>query len=95
MTKSVSVTARLDDALLAALDTHAKELDRSRSWVIEKALKDYLERDAAFLAAIEEGIAEADAGLCIPHEEAMRQLDENLARWARFHAFEREKNAAE
>jgi transposase len=43
MVANTVITLRMDNALKAQVDTVAKELGRSRAWVINKALVDYIE----------------------------------------------------
>jgi transposase len=43
MVANTVITLRMDNALKAQVDTVAKELGRSRAWVINKALADYIE----------------------------------------------------
>ena len=43
MAANTVITLRMDNALKDQVDTVAKELGRSRAWVINKALVDYME----------------------------------------------------
>ena len=43
MVANTVITLRMDNALKAQVDAVAKELGRSRAWVINKALVDYIE----------------------------------------------------
>ncbi len=43
MVANTVITFRMDNALKDQVDTVAKELGRSRAWVINKALVDYIE----------------------------------------------------
>ena len=43
MVANTVITLRMDNALKAQVDTVARELGRSRAWVINKALVDYME----------------------------------------------------
>jgi predicted transcriptional regulator len=62
---SIRIPPELNDQLAAL----AASFDRSKSWVIERAIRDYLAVQAWQLAAIEEGIAAADAGRVVAHED--------------------------
>jgi predicted transcriptional regulator len=53
------------------LNKVAAALDRPKSWLIEQAINDYVKLQKWQVAAIEEGIRQADAGNLIPHEEAI------------------------
>jgi predicted transcriptional regulator len=60
MTKSVPVSVRLPPELNNDVTAIAAALDRSKSWVIEQAVKDYVALQALQLAEIDEGIRDAD-----------------------------------
>jgi len=79
MTKSTPVSVRLQPALNDQVAAIADALDRPKSWVIEQAVKDYVALEDWRRAAIEEGIAAADAGRVTVHEEVaawVRSWDE-------------------
>lgn len=57
-----TVTARIDENIKAQLEKLAKATDRSRSWLISDAIRRYVEEEAWQIAAIEEGVRQADAG---------------------------------
>jgi predicted transcriptional regulator len=68
-------TFRVDAALKAEFDAVAKATDRTAEELLQSLMLDYLqdrerqEYDAWFIAEVTAGIAEADAGDVIPHEE--------------------------
>lgn len=80
MTKSNVVTTRLDPATTEALETLAKELDRSRAWIVAKAVERYVAEELEFIAFIKEGEADLDAGRTISHEELVREIVERRAK---------------
>ncbi len=53
----------------------AETMERSKSWVIEKALEEYLAAQAWQVAEIKEGIAEADSGRLVAHEAVSAWVD--------------------
>jgi len=57
-----TVTARIDEATQNSLDRLAKSTDRSRSWLVADAIRRYVEEESWQIAAIEEGVRQADAG---------------------------------
>ncbi len=57
-----STSFRTDPDTLSVLDAIAKDMGRSRNWVLNKAVKDFIERQAWFRSRIEEGIRAADNG---------------------------------
>ena len=68
MSRGQPVSVRLEPALQEKLGALATALDRPRSWVIEQAVAAYVEQQAWQLAAIDAGIAAADAGRVVPHD---------------------------
>jgi len=71
MPKTAPVSVRLDPAPNAQLDYIATTLDRPKSWVIAEAVRELVAVQEWQLAAIDEGIRQADAGRMVPHEEVM------------------------
>ena len=60
--ETVPVTGRIDKAISERLDALAKSTARSRSFLIAEAVKAYVKDQAWQIAAIEEGIEDADQG---------------------------------
>ena len=75
VSKSSHVSLRIRPDLSERIGTLAATLERSKSWVIEKALEDYLAVQAWQIAEVKEGIAEADAGRLVPHEKVAAWVD--------------------
>jgi predicted transcriptional regulator len=71
MVKPTPISVRLQPELNDQVTAIAVSLDRSKSWVIEQAVKDYVALQAWQLAAIDEGIQAADAGQVVPHEDVV------------------------
>jgi RHH-type rel operon transcriptional repressor/antitoxin RelB len=57
-----NVTIRLDGALKKTLDKLARATGRSRAFLAQDALRQYLEEQAWQVAEIQKAIKEADAG---------------------------------
>ena len=70
---------RIEDTLLERVDQMAQLQERSRAWVINHAIAQYLDYEEWFLRAIEEGIAQADAGQLISHETVKQKWKEKIA----------------
>lgn len=66
---TAAFTIRLDDETLAKLDALAADTDRSRNWLVAKAIQDYVELNAWQIQRIKKGIAEADRGEFATDEE--------------------------
>jgi predicted transcriptional regulator len=78
MTKVTSV--RLEDGLSDALDQLAVSMDRPRTWLIEQAIKRYIEEQSWQVGAIREALAEYRTGAAeiTPHEQVMSKLKDKL-----------------
>lgn len=78
MNRPAAITARVDAATADKLDRLAEELDRSRSWLIAKAVQEYVERETEFREMIR--VAEEDfaAGRVHTQEEMEAWLEEQL-----------------
>lgn len=71
-----SITITVKDENITKLDVLADSQDRSRSWLVNEAIENYLEHQAWMDRETEAAIAEIEAGgEMIPHAEAMRRLD--------------------
>jgi predicted transcriptional regulator len=71
VSKSLPVSVRLAPELNQQVADIAAALDRPKSWVIEQAIKDFVAVQAWHLAAIDEGIQDADAGRVAPHDDVV------------------------
>lgn len=69
------VSLRLPDELIAAYDKLARLLERPRSWVMLRALRDYLETEGADLERDAESLAEFDRGEGMPFEDTLREIE--------------------
>ncbi|MCA3628290.1 MAG: ribbon-helix-helix protein, CopG family [Methylobacterium sp.] len=58
-----------DDTKLEALDKLAQSMDRSRNWIVNRAIDRYLAEQAWQIEKIERGIAQADRGEFASEEE--------------------------
>lgn len=74
MTERATVTFHTSPETKARLDKLATITRRSKSFLTNEAVERYLAAEEAFIAAVEEGIAEADSGSLIPHVEASAYL---------------------
>jgi len=69
MSKTAVITARLDAETLAALDALALTRERSRAWLVAKAIKRFVEQETAFDAFIQEGDDAIDRGDYLTQEQ--------------------------
>jgi len=70
MTDSTTLTVRLNPRVKKRLEAVAASVRRSKSFLAAEAIEEFLAVQEWQIAAIKEGIAAADRGGLIPHEEA-------------------------
>jgi predicted transcriptional regulator len=80
---SSHVSLRLPNDLIAAFDKLASMLDRTRSWVMLRALRQYLEDEGAEIIDDTERLVELDRGETVPAEEVQRRIAEIIAKAAK------------
>ena len=74
---SISITIK--DSNATKLERLAEAMDRSRSWVVNEALEQYLEHQDWMDRKTEEVIADIDAGAKLtPHGEVFARLDAEM-----------------
>jgi predicted transcriptional regulator len=64
-----TVTTRIDEETRSRLDQLAKATDRSRSWLVADAIRRYVSEEGWQVAAVEEGVQQAEAGDFATEEE--------------------------
>jgi predicted transcriptional regulator len=69
MSRSAVITTRVDYETLDALDKIAARTERTRAWIVAKALRHYVEEEKAFQAFVQEGLDELDRGEFYTQEE--------------------------
>ena len=75
MAKQNVITARIDDEAVAALDRLAKELDRSRAWIVAAAVERFVKEELEFVHAVLEGEADVAAGRVRTQEDMEAMFD--------------------
>lgn len=80
MKNSAVISARIDTDTLALVDKVSSAHGRSRAWFAARAIQKMAEREAEFLAFVQEGIDSADRGELIPHEEVVDRLESKIAK---------------
>jgi len=66
---SLSTSIRLDQETLSQIDAIASAEGRSRSWLLQQAVKDALEIRVSYEAAVQKGIEQARAGRFAAEED--------------------------
>lgn len=62
MGKTAVITARLDEETLQSLDALAESQERTRAWLVAKAVKRYVKEETEFRAFLKEGEDAIDRG---------------------------------
>jgi predicted transcriptional regulator len=75
MSKTQVITARVDTETLVLVDKVAKSQGRSRAWFIAKAVQRAAETEADFMAFLQVGLDDIEAGRMVPHEDVVSMLD--------------------
>jgi predicted transcriptional regulator len=72
---STHVSLRVPGDLIQAFDKLAAILDRPRSWVMLRALRQYLKDEGAELTEDAESLAELDRGEIVSAEDVRRRVE--------------------
>ena len=72
--KTSVVTTRLDADTLAGLDKLAEYHERSRAWLVAKAVKQYVKNESEFFAFLQEGEDAIERGEYLTHEELIEEI---------------------
>lgn len=62
------LTAHIPLGLAKEIDRAAERLERSRGWIVQKALVDWLAQEELRRRMTEEALADVDAGRVVDHE---------------------------
>jgi predicted transcriptional regulator len=79
-------TVRAEADIVHQLDFLADSLDRSRNYLVNQAIKEYLETHAWQVEKITQGIAAADRGELVAHDDVMREMEDLIEHKAQGHA---------
>ena len=77
---SIPISLRVPADLIETLDKIAAALERSRSWVMLRALRQYIADEGQEVLDVREGIAEAERGEMVPIEDVLAEMDAIIAR---------------
>jgi predicted transcriptional regulator len=79
-------TIRAETEIVHKLDDLAGSLDRSRNYLVNQAIKEYLETHAWQVEKITQGIASANRGELVAHDDVMHEMEDLIERKAQGHA---------
>ncbi len=71
-TETTAFTVRIEKLAAEALDQLATSTDRSRNWLVNCAIDQYIEQNRWQIARIEEGVSAANAGDYAAESEVAR-----------------------
>ena len=69
-----ATTIRIDKDVLGRVDGLAKELSRSRSWVINQAIDRFLEYEEWYVKEVKDGLAEVERREIATDEEVVARF---------------------
>src|SRR5713226_3307428 len=78
-TNATPVSIRVPADIIETLDKIAAALERPRSWVMLRAIRQYLADEGQEVLDVQEGIAEAERGEVFDFDEVVAELDEIIA----------------
>ena len=76
-------TVRAETDIVHQLDSMAGALDRSRNYLVNQALREYLKTHAWQVEKITQGIVAADRGELVDHDDVMREIEELIEQKAK------------
>jgi predicted transcriptional regulator len=76
---SMPISLRVPVDILEKLGRIAAVVERPRSWVCLRAIRQYLADEGQEILDIQEGIAELDRGEGVPFEQVMAELEQTIA----------------
>jgi RHH-type transcriptional regulator, rel operon repressor / antitoxin RelB len=74
MSKTALMSVRMPERLAERLDNLAKATDRSKSYLAALAIEEFVAVQEWQVQAIQEGLAEAEAGKVVGHDKALKEL---------------------
>lgn len=78
-----TITVRTDPEVAAQIAVLAEAMDRSRNWVIEEALKQYIQAQSWQLEGIKQAQGSLDRGEGIPFDAVMEEMEALIEQTAR------------
>ncbi|MGK7893432.1 MAG: CopG family ribbon-helix-helix protein [Xenococcus sp. (in: cyanobacteria)] len=80
MPKKEPFTVRLDEKLKQKLEALAASTQRSKNWLAEEAITEFVERESWQIQQIEAAVQKADSSEAewTPHEEVFAEVDQMI-----------------
>jgi predicted transcriptional regulator len=70
-----TTTIRISRRTQSRVDALARAMKRSRTWVINQALRQYLDYNESFVKAVRDGIKDVKAGRLIDHGDVVKKWE--------------------
>jgi predicted transcriptional regulator len=80
MAETTTMTIRLSSDLKDRLGRLAQSTRRSHSYLASEAVAAYVDRELQVIEGVQRGLADVAAGRVVPHDQAMNELDDAIAR---------------
>ena len=80
MNTTSPISARVDETTLKDLDRLAEELDRSRSWLVAQAVREYVKRETEFLEFVKVGEDEIENGNFHTQDEMEAWIEDRISK---------------
>ncbi len=74
MQKDVTISARIPKSLAQKIEKLSKYNKRSKSWLVENAIGNYVNHELSYIEAVEEGMRDIRAGRVHSHDEVVTRL---------------------
>ncbi|NCA72441.1 MAG: ribbon-helix-helix protein, CopG family [Sphingobacteriia bacterium] len=78
-----TITVRTDPEVAAQIASLAQAMDRSRNWVIEEALRQYIKTQSWQIEGIKQAQASLARGEGVPFDAVMEEIEELIEQKAR------------
>ena len=78
-----TITVRTDPEVAAQITSLAQAMDRSRNWVIEEALRQYIKTQSWQIEGIKQAQASLARGEGVPFDAVMEEIEELIEQKAR------------
>jgi predicted transcriptional regulator len=79
MSKTQVITARVNPEISESLGRIAARQQRSRAWIVQKAVERYVAEETEFLRFVQVGVDSADRGDLVSQEEMERWFEARKA----------------
>jgi predicted transcriptional regulator len=78
MARTNVITGRVDEELSAKLDQLAARMDRSRAWIVARAVEDFVLSETELLDSLDEAERQIDRGEYLTQEQMEAWLAERI-----------------